>query len=74
MPVLPRHGFTLCDRRAVVIETFDSERVSTDAAEVAAYEQTFARFERAAVFGSDVRELLLLLMKEFRDLGDTLTP
>lgn len=74
VPVLPRHGFTLCDRRAVVIETFDSERVSTDAAEVAAYEQTFARFERAAVFGAEVRELLLLVMKEFRDLGDTLTP
>lgn len=74
VPVLPRHGFTLCDRRAVVIESFDSERVSTDAAEVAAYEQTFARFERAAVFGSDVRGLLLQLMEEFRDLGDTLTP
>ncbi|MET8561702.1 helix-turn-helix transcriptional regulator [Streptomyces flaveolus] len=74
VPVLPRHGFTLCDRRAVVIETFDSERVSTDAAEVAVYEQTFARFERAAVFGAEVRELLLLVMKEFRDLGDTLTP
>ncbi|MFG3014858.1 helix-turn-helix domain-containing protein [Streptomyces cinerochromogenes] len=74
VPVLPRHGFTLCDRRAVVIETFDSERVSTDPAEVAAYEQTFARFERAAIFGAEVRELLLLVMKEFRDLGDTLTP
>ncbi|MEW2287881.1 helix-turn-helix transcriptional regulator [Streptomyces sp. NPDC047841] len=74
VPVLPRHGFTLCDRRAVVIETFDSERVSTDAAEVAAYEHAFARFERAAVFGAEVRELLLLVMKEFRDLGDTLTP
>ncbi|AKN75308.1 hypothetical protein QR97_13305 [Streptomyces sp. PBH53] len=74
VPVLPRHGFTLCDQRAVVIESFDSERVSTDAAEVAAYEQTFAHFERAAVFGSEVRELLLLMMKEFRDLGDTLTP
>ncbi|WP_263981938.1 helix-turn-helix domain-containing protein [Streptomyces naphthomycinicus] len=74
VPALPRHGFTLCDQRAVVIETFDNERVSTDAAEVAAYEQTFARFERAAVFGSEVRELLLLLMKEFRDLGDALTP
>jgi transcriptional regulator with XRE-family HTH domain len=73
VPVLPRHGFTLCDQRAVVIETFDSERVSTDAAEVAVYEQTFARFERAAVFGPEVRELLLLVMKEFRDLGD-LTP
>jgi transcriptional regulator with XRE-family HTH domain len=74
VPVLPRHGFTLCDQRAVVVETFDSERVSTDAAELAAYQESFARFERAAVFGDEVRELLLFLMKEFRDLGDTLTP
>ncbi|MEU2929395.1 helix-turn-helix transcriptional regulator [Streptomyces sp. NPDC007251] len=74
VPVLPRHGFTLCDQRAVVVETFDSERVSTDAAELAAYQETFDRFERAAVFGPEVRELLLLVMKEFRDLGDTLTP
>ncbi|MGV9929997.1 helix-turn-helix domain-containing protein [Streptomyces olivaceoviridis] len=74
VPVLPRHGFTLCDQRAVVIETFDNERVSTDTAEVAAYEETFERFERAAVFGDEVRELLLRVMKEFRDLGDTLTP
>ncbi|MEV8563340.1 helix-turn-helix transcriptional regulator [Streptomyces sp. NPDC051917] len=74
VPVLPRHGFTLCDRRAVVVETFDSERVSTDATELTAYQETFARFERAAVFGHEVRELLLLVMKEFRDLGDTLTP
>ncbi|MEU7302345.1 helix-turn-helix transcriptional regulator [Streptomyces sp. NPDC007206] len=74
VPVLPRHGFTLCDQRAVVVETFDSERVSTDAAELAAYQETFAHFERAAVFGPEVRELLLLVMKEFRDLGDTLTP
>ncbi|WP_079165478.1 helix-turn-helix transcriptional regulator [Streptomyces sp. NRRL S-31] len=74
VPVLPRHGFTLCDRRAVVIETFDNERVSTDAAEVAAYEETFERFECAAVFGHEVRELLLRVMKEFRDLGDTLIP
>ncbi|WTO36056.1 helix-turn-helix transcriptional regulator [Streptomyces achromogenes] len=74
VPVLPRHGFTLCDQRAVVMETFDNERVSTDAAEVAAYEETFERFERAAVFGDEVRELLLRVMKEFRDLGDTLIP
>ncbi|MFI0168388.1 helix-turn-helix domain-containing protein [Streptomyces sp. NPDC017095] len=74
VPVLPRHGFTLCDQRAVVIETFDNERVATDAAEVAAYEEIFERFERAAVFGDEVRELLLRVMKEFRDLGDSLTP
>ncbi|MFI0191894.1 helix-turn-helix domain-containing protein [Streptomyces sp. NPDC017082] len=74
VPVLPRHGFTLCDQQAVVVETFDSERVSTDADEVAAYQETFARFESAAVFGAEVRELLLRVMKDFRDLGDSLTP
>ncbi|MEU7468889.1 helix-turn-helix transcriptional regulator [Streptomyces sp. NPDC044984] len=74
VPVLPRHGFTLCDRRAVVVETFSSERVSGDADEVASYEETFGRFEQAAVFGGEVRELLLLVMKEFRDLGDAVTP
>jgi hypothetical protein len=74
VPVLPRHGFTLCDRRAVVVETFDRERVSVDSAEVAAYEETFGRFEGAAVFGGEVRELLLRVMKQFRELGDTVTP
>lgn len=74
VPVLPRHGFTLCDRRAVVVETFGAERVSADSVEVASYEETFGRFERAAVFGDEVRELLLQVMQEFRDLGDTLTP
>ncbi|MFE1254634.1 helix-turn-helix domain-containing protein [Streptomyces fungicidicus] len=74
VPVLPRHGFTLCDRRAVVVEAFSSERVSDDADEVAAYEEAFGHFERAAVFGGEVRELLLRVMKEFRDLEDAVTP
>ncbi|MFF1406373.1 helix-turn-helix domain-containing protein [Streptomyces sp. NPDC058294] len=73
VPVLPRHGFTLCDQRAVVVETFDGERVSDDSAELAVFEETFARFEQAAVFGDEVRELLLRVMKEFRGLGDNLT-
>ncbi|MEV5144491.1 helix-turn-helix transcriptional regulator [Streptomyces sp. NPDC052727] len=74
VPVLPRHGFTLCDRRAVVIETFGDERVSVDVDELAAFEETFGRFEGAAVFGGEVRELLLQVMTEFRGVGDTLTP
>ncbi|RST11128.1 XRE family transcriptional regulator [Streptomyces sp. WAC05374] len=74
VPLLPRHGFTLCDRRAVVVEAFAGEQVSVDPAELAAYEATFSRFERAAVFGDEVRDLLLRVMKEFRDLGDTVTP
>ncbi|MFJ4036222.1 helix-turn-helix domain-containing protein [Streptomyces griseoluteus] len=74
VPVLPRHGFTLCDQRVVVIETFTSEQLVADLAEVAAYGETFKRFERAAVFGGEVRELLLRVMQEFRDLGDVATP
>ncbi|GAA4790535.1 helix-turn-helix transcriptional regulator [Streptomyces ziwulingensis] len=73
VPLMPRHGFTLCDSRAVVIETFRGEQVEDAASEVAGYEQTFSRFEDAAVFGSEVRELLLQVMKEFRDLGDSTT-
>lgn len=74
VPLLPRHGFTLCDQRAVVVEAFADERVTVDAAELAAYEATFGCFEQAAVFGDDVRELLLRLMDEFRGMGDTVTP
>ncbi|MFJ3285472.1 helix-turn-helix domain-containing protein [Streptomyces sp. NPDC086669] len=74
VPVLPRHGFTLCDRRAVVVERFGAELVSTDATELSSYEDTFDRFERAAIFGEDVRKLLLQVMQEFHALGDSLTP
>jgi hypothetical protein len=68
VPVMPRHGFTLCDRRAVVVETFRGERIVDDSAEVADYEETFSRFEEAAIFGIEARELLLRVMHEFRDL------
>ncbi|MFC5954725.1 helix-turn-helix domain-containing protein [Streptomyces pratens] len=73
VPVLPRHGFTLCDRRAVVVEAFDGERVSDGSGELASYEEMFGRFEQAAVFGGEGRELLLHVMQEFRDLGDAIT-
>ncbi|WP_093776425.1 helix-turn-helix transcriptional regulator [Streptomyces sp. yr375] len=73
VPVMPRHGFTLCDRRAVVVETFRGERVLDDSAEVTAYEETFARFEEAAIFGIEARELLLRVMQEFRELEDFTT-
>ncbi|WP_328735143.1 helix-turn-helix domain-containing protein [Streptomyces bobili] len=73
VPKMPRHGFTLCDSQAVVIETFRGERVVDDSAEVTAYEETFRRFERAAIFGREVRELLLGVMKDFRDLETSTT-
>ncbi|WP_314218858.1 MULTISPECIES: helix-turn-helix domain-containing protein [Streptomyces] len=73
VPVLPRHGFTLCDQGAVVVESFRGERVLDDSDEVAAYEETFRRFEEAALFGSEVRELLLRVMQEFREMEDFAT-
>jgi transcriptional regulator with XRE-family HTH domain len=73
VPVMPRHGFSLCDREAVVVETFRGERVLDDSSDVTSYESTFSRFEEAATFGSDVRELLLQVMKDFRALGDDST-
>ncbi|MFI9569554.1 helix-turn-helix domain-containing protein [Streptomyces rishiriensis] len=73
VPVMPRHGFTLCDRRAVVVEGFRGERVVDDSAEIAAYEETFRRFEEAAVFGREARELLVHVMREFQELEDSAT-
>lgn len=73
VPVMPRHGFTLCDRRAVVVEAFRGERVVEDSDEVAAYEETFRRFEEAAVFGREARELLVRVMREFQELEDSTT-
>lgn len=73
VPVMPRHGFTVCDRRAVVVEAFRGERVVDDSDEVAAYEETFWRFEDAAVFGREACELLVRVMREFQELEDSAT-
>jgi len=73
VPVMPRHGFTLCDRKAVVVETFRGEQLLDDPADVATYEETFARFEEAAVFGNGARELLVRIMTQFRELESPTT-
>ncbi|MEV0926071.1 helix-turn-helix transcriptional regulator [Streptomyces spongiicola] len=70
VPVLPRYGFTLCDRRSVVVEAFPGERVSTEGDDLARCEEMFSRFEGAAVFGGEARDLLMRVMGEFRGLGD----
>ncbi|MFF9752694.1 helix-turn-helix domain-containing protein [Streptomyces sp. NPDC014344] len=73
VPVLPRHGFTLCDRRSVVVEAFPSERISTETDDFARYEDMFSRFEDAAVFGGEARDLLMRVMGEFRGLETVAT-
>jgi transcriptional regulator with XRE-family HTH domain len=73
VPVMPRHGFTLCDRETAVVESFRGERVVDDSTEVAAYEDTFSRFEEAAIFGSEARELLLQVMADLKELDASTT-
>jgi hypothetical protein len=73
VPVLPRHGFTMCDRRSVVVEAFPGERVLTEAADLARYEEMFGQFEGAAVFGGEARDLLMRVMAEFRGMETTAT-
>ncbi|MFF5828832.1 helix-turn-helix domain-containing protein [Streptomyces bacillaris] len=73
VPVLPRLGFTLCDDRSVVLEGFPGERLSNEADDLARYEELFGQFEGAAVFGGEVRELLMQVMGEFRELEVTVT-
>ncbi|MFJ3193821.1 helix-turn-helix domain-containing protein [Streptomyces griseoviridis] len=68
VPLMPRHGFTLYGTKAVAVETFRGEEVLDDPTEVASFEDTFSRFEEAATYGSNVRELLLQVMRDLRDL------
>ncbi|WP_331450777.1 helix-turn-helix transcriptional regulator [Streptomyces prasinus] len=73
VPVLPRLGFTLCDDRSVVLEGFPGECLSSEAGDLARYGELFGQFEGAAVFGGEVRELLMQVMGEFRELEAAVT-
>lgn len=74
VPVMPRHGFTLCDQETVVVEAFRDERAEKDPDVFASYEESFAEFERAAVFGDEARELLMRIMGDLRVLPEDVTP
>ncbi|MFF3886940.1 helix-turn-helix domain-containing protein [Streptomyces sp. NPDC001914] len=74
VPVMPRHGFTLCDQETVVVEAFRDERTEKDPDVFASYEELFGQFERAAVFGDEARELLMRIMGELRVLPEDVTP
>lgn len=55
---VPLHGFTLYDEAAVTVETFTRELTLTAEQDVRVYGEIFERFERAAVFGDEARELV----------------
>ncbi|MFJ7969706.1 helix-turn-helix domain-containing protein [Streptomyces sp. NPDC096324] len=74
VPGVPRHGFTLCDQETVVVETFRDERAEKDPDVFASYEEAFAQFESAAVFGDGARELLMRIMGDLRDVAEDVTP
>ncbi|MGW1068245.1 helix-turn-helix domain-containing protein [Streptomyces aureus] len=74
VPVMPRHGFTLCGQETVVVETFRDERAEADPDVFASYKEAFAQFESAAVFGDEARELLMRIMGDLRVLAENVTP
>jgi hypothetical protein len=56
-----------------VVEAFPSERVSSETDDFARYEEMFSRFESAALFGGEARDLLMQVMGEFRGLETAVT-
>ncbi|MGH3345042.1 MAG: helix-turn-helix domain-containing protein [Carbonactinosporaceae bacterium] len=67
---VPLHGFTVRDRRAVSVEGFTTRSTLSDPRDVALYLEIFAMFERAAVFGSEVRELLAEIGQAYGRWGE----
>jgi len=57
-PRLPLHDFTIFDDGAVWVETFTAELTLTHGADVGAYAEAFAAFERAAFYGDRAREII----------------
>lgn len=57
-PRLPLHDFTIFDDGAVWVETFTAELTLTHAADVGAYAEAFAAFQRAAMYGDQARAIV----------------
>lgn len=74
VPVVPLHGFTVYDDRAVLVETFTRELTFTDPADVAAHRGFFDAFAATAVFGGDMRQILDMITDNYRELDKKHTP
>ncbi len=64
----PLHGFSMYDRRAVVIGTRAATAFITDRKDVATYSQLFDELEALAAFGSDAAEIISRIAADYRQL------
>ncbi|OLT24466.1 hypothetical protein BJF83_24135 [Nocardiopsis sp. CNR-923] len=58
LPVLPPHGFTVCDQAGVLVETYTAEMTLTGTEHVSAYRDAFTQLEAVAVDGDVCRALV----------------
>jgi len=58
LPVMPPHGFTVCDEAGVLVETFTAEMTLTGPEHVNAYRNAFEVLETVAVTGEDFRRVV----------------
>ncbi|WP_258025022.1 helix-turn-helix domain-containing protein [Streptomyces bambusae] len=65
MPDFPMTCFSLHDDRIVIAETFHSEITTRDPKDVQTYVDTFERFAAAAVYGDEMRALLVSMRDHF---------
>jgi hypothetical protein len=66
--VFTTHGFSLYDRRAVILGTRTRTATITDAADVADYARLFSDLEALSSFGAAAREILSRIAGEYRAL------
>jgi hypothetical protein len=58
LPVMPPHGFTVCDGAGVLVETFTAEMTLTGPDHVTPYREAFEALEAVAVTGDDFRAVV----------------
>lgn len=58
LPVMPPHGFTVCDEAGVLVETFTAEMTLTGSEHVTAYRDAFEALSAVAVTGDDFRRVV----------------
>lgn len=69
--VFPTHGFSVYDRRVVMVGLWAGTTITSDERDVEDYLQLFTELESLAVFGAKAREVLDVAAARYRELGGT---
>ncbi|MFD3688333.1 helix-turn-helix domain-containing protein [Nocardiopsis sp. NPDC058631] len=68
LPVMPPHGFTVCDEAGVLVETFTAEMTLTGSEHVSTYRDAFDALETVAVTGEDFRRVVERAADDIRQI------